>query len=183
MQLVDREVGALLKRLADEGLAENTIVFFIGDHGRCHIRGKQFLYDEGTHIPLVIHGAGVEAGATRTDLVHLGNFIFGNDTDTASLPTTGIAEYSGLAVGTLARTRLTSGICSTNVARWSFSFAKRCLSFLLSIISSVGGVIRSQQVGDHTSRYIQSISAKVIKWLFALMEVNTGFLAPPNITL
>ena len=43
MQLVDREVGELLKRLDDEGLADNTIVFFIGDHGRCHIRGKQFL--------------------------------------------------------------------------------------------------------------------------------------------
>ena len=50
MQLVDRQVGELLKRLEKEGLAENTIVFFIGDHGRCHIRGKQFLYDGGhTH--------------------------------------------------------------------------------------------------------------------------------------
>ncbi|VGO19658.1 sulfatase family protein [Pontiella sulfatireligans] len=58
MQLVDREIGALLKRLDDEGLADNTLVFFIGDHGRCHIRGKQFLYDGGIHIPMVMRWPG-----------------------------------------------------------------------------------------------------------------------------
>ena len=71
MQLVDREVGALLKRLKDEGLAENTIVFFIGDHGRCHIRGKQFLYDEGTRIPMIMRWPGkVTAGQVNEDLVY-----------------------------------------------------------------------------------------------------------------
>ena len=70
MQLVDREVGELLKRLDDEGLAENTLVFFIGDHGRCHIRGKQFLYDEGTQIPMIMRWPRkVEAGQTNSDLV------------------------------------------------------------------------------------------------------------------
>lgn len=70
MQLVDREVGDLLKRLKDEGLADNTLVFFIGDHGRCHIRGKQFLYDEGTRIPMILRWPGkVEAGQVNDDLV------------------------------------------------------------------------------------------------------------------
>ncbi len=70
MQLVDREVGALLKRLDDEGLAENTLVFFIGDHGRCHIRGKQFLYDEGTRVPMVMRWPGkVRPGQVNRDLV------------------------------------------------------------------------------------------------------------------
>ncbi|MCO8120980.1 sulfatase [Stieleria sp. TO1_6] len=70
MQLVDREVGALLKRLDDEGLADNTMVFFIGDHGRCHIRGKQFLYDEGTRIPMIMRWPGkVDAGQVNDDLV------------------------------------------------------------------------------------------------------------------
>ncbi|MEM7479370.1 MAG: sulfatase [Planctomycetota bacterium] len=58
MQIVDREVGALLNRLEDEGLAENTLVFFIGDHGRCHIRGKQFLYDGGIRIPMIMRWPG-----------------------------------------------------------------------------------------------------------------------------
>lgn len=70
MQLVDRQVGDLLKRLSDEGLADNTIVFFIGDHGRCHIRGKQFLYDGGTRIPMIMRWPGkVDAGQVSEDLV------------------------------------------------------------------------------------------------------------------
>lgn len=70
MQLVDRQVGALLKRLDDEGLAENTIVFFIGDHGRCHIRGKQFLYEGGIRIPMILRWPGqVQPGQISTDLV------------------------------------------------------------------------------------------------------------------
>lgn len=70
MQLVDREVGALLKRLADEGLAEDTLVIFIADHGRCHFRGKQFLYDEGTRIPMIVRWPGrVKPGQVSDDLV------------------------------------------------------------------------------------------------------------------
>lgn len=70
MQLVDREVGAILKRLDGEGLSDNTIVFFIGDHGRCHIRGKQFLYDGGTRIPMIMRWPGkVAPGQVSDDLV------------------------------------------------------------------------------------------------------------------
>ncbi|MEM1061991.1 MAG: sulfatase [Planctomycetota bacterium] len=70
MQLCDREIGDLLKRLADEGLAENTLVFVIGDHGRCHIRGKQFLYEAGLHIPLLVRWPGrIEPGRVNDDLV------------------------------------------------------------------------------------------------------------------
>jgi uncharacterized sulfatase len=54
VQIVDRQVGNLLKRLQSEGLAENTIVFLIGDHGRCHVRGKQFLYEGGIKVPLIV---------------------------------------------------------------------------------------------------------------------------------
>ena len=69
MQLVDREVGAILKRLDDEGLADNTLVFFIGDHGRCQIRGKQFLYDGGIRIPMIVRWPGkLEPGRVSDDL-------------------------------------------------------------------------------------------------------------------
>lgn len=67
MQLVDREVGQLLKRLEEEGLAENTLVIFIGDHGRCHIRGKQFLYDGGIRIPMIIRWPGKVAPGQVSD--------------------------------------------------------------------------------------------------------------------
>ena len=65
----DQLVGDVVQRLQDEGQLENTIVLFMTDHGISHARGKQFLYDEGIHVPLVISGPGISAGATRADLV------------------------------------------------------------------------------------------------------------------
>lgn len=53
LHLSDRYVGRLLARLEREGLAENTIVVISSDHGSL-FRGKQFLYEDGIHIPLII---------------------------------------------------------------------------------------------------------------------------------
>ncbi len=70
MQIMDTQVGAVLKRLEDEGLADNTVVFFIGDHGRCHVRGKQWLYEGGIHIPLIVRWPGkLPAGQVCDDMV------------------------------------------------------------------------------------------------------------------
>ena len=70
IQILDKKVGQILKRLDDEGLAENTIVFFMSDHGRAHIRCKQFLYDGGIHIPLIVRWPGnIECGAVSDELV------------------------------------------------------------------------------------------------------------------
>lgn len=54
IMLVDGYVGEIMARLKREGLAENTVVVFIGDNGRCLFRGKQFLYDGGIHVPLIV---------------------------------------------------------------------------------------------------------------------------------
>jgi len=56
IQLLDKEVGKVLQRLEDEGLADNTKVFFFGDQGRPHVRAKQFMYDGGINTPLIIRG-------------------------------------------------------------------------------------------------------------------------------
>lgn len=69
VRVTDHHVGLVLQRLADEGILENTLVIFFTDHGISHARGKQFLYDEGTHIPLVIRGPGIDSGTVRNDLV------------------------------------------------------------------------------------------------------------------
>ena len=70
IQMMDGYVGKILKRLDDEDLADNTVVIFIGDHGRCHVRGKQWLYDGGIHIPLIIRWPGrLKAGQVCDDLV------------------------------------------------------------------------------------------------------------------
>lgn len=51
---LDQEVGALLKKLDDDGLAENTIVFFYGDHGSGIPRHKRLLLDSGMQVPLLL---------------------------------------------------------------------------------------------------------------------------------
>lgn len=65
----DRMVGEVIQKLRDDGDLDNTIVLFMTDHGISHARGKQFLYDEGIHVPLVIAGPGINKGKVREDLV------------------------------------------------------------------------------------------------------------------
>lgn len=70
IQIMDRLAGAVIARLEKEELLENTLVIFIGDHGRCQVRGKQFLYDSGLHVPLIMKWPGkIKAGSVRSDLV------------------------------------------------------------------------------------------------------------------
>lgn len=69
VRITDHHVGLVINRLKAENLLDNTLIVFFTDHGISHARGKQFLYDEGTHIPLIIRGPGIEAGAMREDLV------------------------------------------------------------------------------------------------------------------
>ena len=69
VRMTDAMVGDVLARLESEGVLENTLVLFMTDHGISHARGKQFLYDEGLHVPLVISGPGVDPGTVRDDVV------------------------------------------------------------------------------------------------------------------
>ncbi len=52
---VDGLIGSVLESLKKDGLAENTIIFIFGDHGRAHMRGKQWCYDSGLHIPMIAY--------------------------------------------------------------------------------------------------------------------------------
>jgi arylsulfatase A-like enzyme len=69
VRLTDAHVGQVVARLEQEGLLENTLIIFITDHGISHARGKQFLYNEGTHIPFIVRGPGIESGKVRTDMI------------------------------------------------------------------------------------------------------------------
>ena len=70
MQIVDRQVGEVLDRLEEEGLSDNTVVFIIGDNGRCMPRGKQFLYDGGIQVPIIVRWPGqLDQGQVSGDLV------------------------------------------------------------------------------------------------------------------
>ncbi len=51
---LDVWVGEHLRELEAAGQADNTIVFFWSDHGVGLPRAKRWLYDSGTHIPLIV---------------------------------------------------------------------------------------------------------------------------------
>ncbi|MCR9245405.1 MAG: sulfatase-like hydrolase/transferase [bacterium] len=65
----DAEVGRILDELETDGLLANTVVFFFSDHGFRMHRHKQFLYDGGVRVPLLIAGPGVPKSKVRDDLV------------------------------------------------------------------------------------------------------------------
>ncbi len=70
IQILDKKVGRILDRLDSEGLTENTIIFFLSDHGRAHVRCKQFLYDGGIHIPLIVRWPGhIESDSVSEQLI------------------------------------------------------------------------------------------------------------------
>ena len=70
---LDRKVGVILDRLEQEGLADDTVVMFFGDHGRPHVRDKQWLYDGGLRVPLIVRDPtqAAGAGAVKDDAVSL----------------------------------------------------------------------------------------------------------------
>ncbi|MBP7140476.1 MAG: sulfatase-like hydrolase/transferase [Opitutaceae bacterium] len=53
--VMDHKVGAILRELEADGLADDTIVFYYSDHGMGMPRGKRLLHDSGMHVPLLIH--------------------------------------------------------------------------------------------------------------------------------
>ena len=70
INLLDKNVGIFLNILKDLGVMDNTVIFFVGDNGRPHLRGKQWLYDGGIHVPLIVRWPGtIEPGTVCDDLV------------------------------------------------------------------------------------------------------------------
>ncbi len=70
IEYMDKEVGLIFDELKQKDLLKNTIVIFIGDNGRCNIRGKGYLYDEGLHIPLIVYYPNeLKPGQVRKDVV------------------------------------------------------------------------------------------------------------------
>jgi arylsulfatase A-like enzyme len=51
---MDKEVGAILQQLEDDGLADDTIVFFYSDHGSGMPRHKRALLDSGMKVAMIV---------------------------------------------------------------------------------------------------------------------------------
>ena len=72
IQQCDKIVGKFLDRLENEGQTENTIVILFGDNGRPHLRDKQFIYEGGLKVPLIIRWPGkLKPGKVDDQLVSL----------------------------------------------------------------------------------------------------------------
>lgn len=54
IQVLDRQISKILEDLKANNLLENTIIFFFSDHGRPMTRGKNYLYDSGLKVPLIV---------------------------------------------------------------------------------------------------------------------------------
>jgi uncharacterized sulfatase len=78
---MDKQAGELLEQLEEDGLADNTIVFFYSDHGDGLPRHKRWIHDSGIRVPLIIrfgakyrHLAPAEPGAAVGRLVSFVDF-------------------------------------------------------------------------------------------------------------
>jgi uncharacterized sulfatase len=75
ISFVDAEVGRLLAALEQVGLAENTVVMFLSDHGyNTGEHGqwqKQTLFEESARVPLIIAGPGVSGRGASPRTVEL----------------------------------------------------------------------------------------------------------------
>ena len=54
LKRLDEQIGKIINQLKEDGLYENSIIFFYGDHGGPFPRHKRALYDTGIKVPLII---------------------------------------------------------------------------------------------------------------------------------
>lgn len=80
----DEQVGAIIDALKRDGLYDNTLILLFSDHGMGLHRHKQFLYEGGIRMPLIVSGPKIAKGKVRDDLVS------GIDISAASLAAAGI---------------------------------------------------------------------------------------------
>lgn len=67
--LMDKMAGDVLRKLDEDGLTDNTLVVFWSDHGMGMPRGKRWVYDTGTLIPMIMRWPGkLKSGSVREDL-------------------------------------------------------------------------------------------------------------------
>ncbi|RLD74048.1 MAG: sulfatase, partial [Bacteroidetes bacterium] len=54
IELMDKEVAKIIAQLKEDGLYDNTIIFFYSDHGGPLPRQKRAIYDSGLHVPFFV---------------------------------------------------------------------------------------------------------------------------------
>ncbi len=81
IQVIDGKVGEIVQQLEEEGLLDDTFIFYFGDHGGVLPGSKGYIYETGIQIPLVVripekfkHLVDFEAGTTVDGFVSFIDF-------------------------------------------------------------------------------------------------------------
>ncbi len=69
VQMMDYQVGEIIKQLKADGIYDNSYIFFFSDHGGTMPWMKREILERGTHIPFIVKfPKGKNAGTKDTDL-------------------------------------------------------------------------------------------------------------------
>lgn len=89
---VDDWLGAILNKLDEYGLTDNTLVVFVSDHGEMlgshGLRGKFNFYEESSHVPMLIRFPGKIKAGTRVDSPVSNMDLFATILDYLEMPET-----------------------------------------------------------------------------------------------
>jgi len=67
IELLDLKIGKIIKQLKEDGMYNNTIIFFYSDHGGPLPRQKREIFDSGLRVPLMVRFPnGENAGRFKT---------------------------------------------------------------------------------------------------------------------
>jgi N-sulfoglucosamine sulfohydrolase len=88
----DETVGQILRALKEEGLEDNTIVFFQSDNGASFPTAKSCVYNHSTRTPLIVRWPGkVKAGSVNRE-----DFVSGIDMMPTVLDAAGVPQVDGM---------------------------------------------------------------------------------------
>ena len=88
---LDTGFGLIMKVLDQRGLAQNTLVIFMGDNGEALLRGKGTLHTRGLNVPLLVRWPGRIRGGSVSD-----RLISGEDLAPTILRAAGLAPDPGM---------------------------------------------------------------------------------------
>ena len=67
IKVMDNQVGEIISQLEEDGLLEDTYVFWYSDHGGPLPRQKRLTYDSGIRVPMIIRFPNKENAGSRDD--------------------------------------------------------------------------------------------------------------------
>jgi arylsulfatase A-like enzyme len=69
VMLMDKQAGELIQQLKDDGVYDDTIIFFYSDHGDGMPFVKRELYDRGLRVPMIIKAPFLRPGTIDNQLI------------------------------------------------------------------------------------------------------------------